>query len=1252
VLFGEAVDGGRAPSSTKENRTALTAARPSTPESRSEKHSTMGTLIDNAAVKTAELLRPREFAQRIYIWPFMILYPFFLQIYWYKYDEYIKGSEWTFVYLGSIITLHSVLMLAPNWNIAIDALFNYVKVVSLEDATHILIQPAANAGAGAIVSVSRETQNGEQQVSFVFQKRRFLLDNKTRQFSPPQFAIDQEPLVGDLQKSKGLSGDLSQSQRLYGKNLFDIPVPTFLELFKEHATAPFFVFQVFCVGLWLLDEFWYYSLFTLFMLVTFECTTVFQRRSTMSEFRTMGVKPFQIWVFRDRKWKQIETTDLLPGDLCSVTRTGEEYAIPCDMVLVDGSAIVNEAMLSGESTPLLKESIKLRPAHENLDLDGLDKNSVLHGGTKTLQVTPPSDSTIANAPDNGALAIVSKTGFETSQGSLVRVMIFSAERISVGNWESFFFILFLLVFAIAASWYVWVEGTRMGRIQNKLILDCVLIITSVVPPELPMELTMAVNSSLAALSKYYIYCTEPFRIPMAGRIDVCCFDKTGTLTGEDLVFEGLAGFGRDIRHLSKPSEAPEITSLVLGSAHALVKLDDGEVVGDPMEKATLDAVGWELGDKDVVFRSIGANKTQKIKILRRFQFSSALKRSSSISSIGPKTLVSVKGAPETIRHRLTTIPEKYEDIYKSFTRSGSRVLALAYKYLEDEIAPSKVNKLERESVEEGLEFGGFIVFHCPLKEDAIETIQMLNESSHRSIMITGDNPLTAVFVAKEVKIVEREVLILDAPEEHHGDHELIWRNVEETRIIPFSSTDKIDESFFETNDIAITGYALAKLLEHPQLRSLIRHTWVYARVSPTQKEFILNTLKAMGYNTLMCGDGTNDVGALKQAHIGVALLNGTEEGMKKIQEQRKLEATQKVYDKQCELMARWNKPAPPVPMPIAHLYPPGPSNPNYLKALEKQGIEITPEMKKLAEKSKNDLPVVNAQGIVTGSDASSELSNMLMGSLNELEQENEAPALKLGDASVAAPFTSKLANVSAVTNIIRQGRCALVSTIQMYKILALNCLISAYSLSVIYLAGVKFGDGQATVSGLLISVCFLSISKGQPVEKLSKQRPQPGIFNIYIMGSILGQFAVHIATLIYVTTEIYRLEPREPKVDLEKEFAPSLLNTGIFLIQLAQQVSTFAVNYQGKPFKESITENKGMYYGLLGVAGLALAGSTEFIPELNEMMKFVPMTTEFKAKLTVTIVLDLVVAWAIELVLKYFFMDYKPADIALRGDEL
>lgn len=161
-----------------------------------------------------------------------------------------------------------------------------------------------------------------------------------------------------------------------------------------------------------------------------------------------------------------------------------------------------------------------------MDVDATHRGYVLYSGTKILQASGGSEGTFhllfchsylttktetpksplphLNPPGGAATTpgLVLRTGFGTSQGSLVRTMIFSTERVSANNLEAFLFIFFLLIFAIASSGYVWVVGNERGMAKGKLLLHCVLIVTSVVPPELPMELSLSVNASLVALSKY------------------------------------------------------------------------------------------------------------------------------------------------------------------------------------------------------------------------------------------------------------------------------------------------------------------------------------------------------------------------------------------------------------------------------------------------------------------------------------------------------------------------------------------------------------------------------------------------------------------------------------------------------------------------------------------------------------------------------------------------------------------------------
>lgn len=151
--------------------------------------------------------------------------------------------------------------------------------------------------------------------------------------------------------------------------------------------------------------------------------------------------------------------------------------------------------------------------------------------------------------------------------------------------------------------------------------------------------------------------------------------------------------------------------------------------------------------------------------------------------------------------------------------------------------------------------------------------------------------------------------------------DLQWRTVDDSKVIDVNPSQPLDIKLFEDYDICVTGAALKQYEGTDQINQLVDNTWVYARVSPSQKEYLLTILKNLGYTTLMAGDGTNDVGALKQADIGVALLDGTPEDLQKIAEHQRNERIKKVYESQLKISARFNQPPPPVPAAIAAVYP-------------------------------------------------------------------------------------------------------------------------------------------------------------------------------------------------------------------------------------------------------------------------------------------------------------------------------------------
>jgi cation-transporting ATPase 13A1 len=111
------------------------------------------------------------------------------------------------------------------------------------------------------------------------------------------------------------------------------------------------------------------------------------------------------------------------------------------------------------------------------------------------------------------------------------------------------------------------------------------------------------------------------------------------------------------------------------------------------------------------------------------------------------------------------------------------------------------------------------------------------------------------------------------------------------------------------------------------------------------------------------------------------------------------------------------------------------------------------------------------------------------------------------------------------------------------------------------------------------------------------------------------------------------------------------LNTAIYLLGLSQQVSTFTINFQGRPFREGIRENKALWYGLLGASAVAFSGALDVLPEMNRWLQIVEMENSFQFRLTVAMIIDFAGCWVIEKVCKYLFADLEPKPMVTRGRE-
>lgn len=287
------------------------------------------------------------------------------------------------------------------------------------------------------------------------------------------------------------------------------------------------------------------------------------------------------------------------------------------------------------------------------------------------------------------------------------------------------------------------------------------------------------------------------------------------------------------------------------------------------------------------------------------------------------------------------------------------------------------------------------------------------------------------------------------------------------------------------------------------------------------------------------------------------------------------------------------------------------------------------------QKAETALDKIKTDKGLASMDAASAMTSLF----NEMEDENDAPMVKLGDASIAAPFTCKSKKLTAVCDIVRLGRCTLVTTLQMYKIIALNCLVSAYTMAVLFTDGVKFSQTQMVSSGIVLAICFLLLSTSKPLPELSQRRPITRVFHPYMLVSIFGQFAVHLYSLASSVELVKNSDPdafhAQKGEDEEADFNPSLLNSIVFLMTTLMSACTFAINYKGRPFMTGLRDNKWMLGLLVVLSALVLYCAFEIDPEFNKEFQITPFpSAEFREHFVRLLVIDVAGTWCVE-----FFAD-------------
>ncbi len=572
----------------------------------------------------------------------------------------------------------------------------------------------------------------------------------------------------------------------------------------------------------------------------------YRAEKTMAALKKMAAP--SVRVRREGRVQVIPDGELVPGDIV-LLEAGN--MIPADGRLLKSVNLhTQEAALTGESEPVDKQTGEL--SAKNMALG--DRLNMIYKGTVVTY--------------GRGEAVITETGMQTELGRIAEMLQTVVREQTPLQRRLDQLGRHLAVIALVIVAVVFGLGLLRGEDMKLMFLTAISMAVAAVPEGLPAVVTIALALGAQRILKRHALIRKLPAVETLGSATVICSDKTGTLTenrmavsvldvlGERLNIETLLHRGVPVLDaIFKPDEKPQVRSqglllkaVALCNDAILEKTDsegDGfQVIGDPTEGALVVAaaqLGIEKSRLDTRWPRVA-----------EIPFTSERKRMTTIHEmlVSPEQtdapwrkapfVAFCKGAVDGLLDisgqvwagdgptpMTDDLHQRILDANNRLAQEGQRVLGVAFRSLS--AVPKNIDEAQ---LEQNMVFIGLVGMIDPPRPEVREAVQKAKQAGIHPIMITGDHPLTAQFIAQELNIA--------------------------------------------ASGRVITGKELAQTSEK-ELEALVEDVSVYARVSPEHKLQIVNALQNKGHIVAMTGDGVNDAPALKKADIGVAMgITGTD----------------------------------------------------------------------------------------------------------------------------------------------------------------------------------------------------------------------------------------------------------------------------------------------------------------------------------------------------------------------------------------